>query len=136
MEQQHHFFAGYNECAREVQMYLLQSNEVNPQVKARMLSHIATPSQNTSTSLSFPDELDEFSCKSHSYSPLASLYPSPPASPVGLSRGTSKSQNPIHDLSWSAYPTEKGRALKIIPKKEEKKIDQTNQELWRPWQNL
>ena len=86
MDQQRHFIAGYNECAREVQLYLLRSTEVSPQAKAQMLSHIsATPQEitprQTTVNQSKPNEI-AFTVTKPSFSPIMSAYPSPPASPV------------------------------------------------------
>ena len=140
IEQQHHFVAGYNECAREVQMYLLRSNEVTPQVKARMLSHIATSPQdsNPRQSMNYTPKRDESSFKSKtSFTPLISVYPSPPASPIGMGHSRLNLNSPMesHEISWtsSSYSNESGSIVNNIEKKDISN-NHVNQELWRPWQ--
>ena len=139
MEQQQHFAAGYNECAREVQMYLLRSKDVTPQIKARMLSHIAAspPDMNSSKHLiNYPMKREESLYKAKtSYSPLISVYPSPPASPTGLGHVRMTLKSPTESPWTSMCTTNDTRHLNTIEKKDDTP-KHVSHELWRPWQSV
>lgn len=123
-------------------MYLLRSNEVSPHVKARVLSHIATPSSEGTarSSMNYTNKRDEtvFSTTS-SFSPVVSVYPSPPASPIGLAHNRIglKSPKESHEISCTSLATDRSRTLNVVEKKDEKRaINNVNQELWRPWLSI
>ncbi|XP_065067390.1 transcription factor HES-2-like [Rhopilema esculentum] len=136
-----HFVAGYNECAREVQSYLLRSNEVNPQVKARMLSHISAPPQEMTSrsNLHSQGKRDEhaFVAGKPGFSPVISAYPSPPASPVGvLLARVPHSPNETTsspEFQWTSYLENR---LSSSQERQGLKKSFSSQRLWRPWQSL
>ena len=136
-QQQQHFAAGYNECAREVQMYLLRSNDVSPQVKARMLSHISTSPPDMSSSkpsMNYPMKREEPLYKANNtFPPLISVYPSPPSSPTGLGHIRINLKSPS-ESQWVPMCTSNDNrsANTTINRKD----DSPSQELWRPWQSI
>lgn len=139
VEQQQHFAAGYNECAREVQMYLLRSKDVTPQIKARMLSHIAAspPDMNSSKpSINYSMKREESLYKAKTnHSSLISVYPSPPASPTGFGHVRMSLKSPT-DSPWASMcASNDTRFLNTVEKKDDAP-NNVSHELWRPWQSV
>ena len=137
MDQQRHFIAGYNECAREVQLYLFRSTEVSPQAKAQMLSHIsATPQEvtprPTMVNQSKPSEI-AFTVTKPSFSPIMSAYPSPPASPVYIPTSTETVSKELRNAPY--LENRASNSQDIFEQKKQITVSSPNQRLWRPWQS-
>jgi len=131
IEQQRNFIAGYNECAREVQHYLLRSAEVSPQVKARMLTHIsATPQEINTAPLSCPSKEASLPTKP-SYSQVTSLYPSPPASPITNTNTARFVNASTNSTSLQKSPSSENRASNF--QDYDKKQPLSEKSIWRPW---
>lgn len=137
MDQQRHFIAGYNECAREVQLYLLRSTEVSPQAKAQMLSHIsATPQEitpgPTMVNQTKPNEIS-FTATKPSFSPIMSAYPSPPASPVYMQTSTETMSKELRNALY--LENRASSSQDTFDQKKQISVSNPNQRLWRPWQS-
>ena len=145
LEQQAHFLTGYNECAREVQLYLLRATDVTPQIKAQMLSHIASAHKNVDLSPlnSCGDGRENLmtSVSSPSNSPiLLRSFPSPPASPVSPQKEHLPSQDEFlktfsKDTSFNTTVNSPltMSSRQVFFNTHTNQQQQSSRGLWRPW---
>eukprot|EP00794_Sanderia_malayensis_P006168 gene6168-6879_t len=155
-DQHRNFLAGYNECAREVQQYLLRTDDVSPTIKARMLTHISTspPDQPSSPlmecspkenaiSTTTPLTQHSFVKTSYAQQQATSVYPSPPASPV-----SNQHNRPLMMMMMNAsapnmqmcYSSENKASnfqhSYVTPAPTKKKQPLSDKSIWRPWVSM
>ena len=139
IDQQRNFVSGYNECAREVQLYLLRSAEVSSQVKARMLSHISTSPQEINTRAPSRTEINESPMAAKTgYSQILSSYPSPPASPIAVMNDPRLNNQPTKKLFAGDFHrniSTENRALNFQDL-DRRPISAPGKPLWRPWLSM